>query len=106
MDEQIIGFQNVEPFASYTQSFDHVGIIGTFVCSSARRQGVATRLFESTFGHAKSNGYAKLFTYVRGDNKIALSTYLKQGFEVIGTAQKHAKINGIFIDEILIEKFL
>jgi len=105
-DSTVVGFQNVEPFANYTHAADHVGIIGTFVDSQYKRQGIASSLFESTFQAAKAKGYEKLFAYVRADNNIALATYLKQGFEVIGTAKKHAKIRGQYIDEILIEKFI
>lgn len=102
----VVGFQNVEPFASYTRAFDHVGIIGTYVDSQYRRQGIASSLFEATFEMAKQQGYEKLFAYVRDDNESALKTYLKQGFEVVGVAKKHAKIGERYIDEILIEKFL
>lgn len=102
----VVGFQNVEPFATYTAAFDHVGVIGTYIDSSYRRKGIASRLFESTFKLAKTKGYEKLFAYVRADNENALAVYLKQGFKVIGTAGKHAKIRGKYIDETLIEKFL
>ncbi|MGF1791472.1 N-acetyltransferase family protein [Photobacterium profundum] len=105
-DSRVVGFQNVEPFASYTSAFDHVGIIGTFVDGQYRRQGIASSLFDATFTMAKSLGYEKLFAYVRDDNETALKTYLKQGFEIVGKAKKHAKINGKYIDEVLIEKFL
>ncbi|WP_017220093.1 GNAT family N-acetyltransferase [Moritella dasanensis] len=105
-ESTIVGFQNVEPFATYTHAFDHVGIIGTYVDSSYRRQGIASSLFNATFELARSKGYEKLFAYVRDDNKDALSIYLKQGFEVIGIAKKHAKIRGKYIDEVLIEKLL
>ncbi|MGF1725643.1 N-acetyltransferase family protein [Photobacterium nomapromontoriensis] len=105
-ESKIIGFQNVEPFASYTKAFDHVGIIGTFVSDESRGQGVSKMLFQSTFEVAKLKGYEKLFAYVRSDNERALAAYLKQGFEIVGTAKRHAKVAGIYIDEILIEKFL
>ncbi|MEC6906887.1 GNAT family N-acetyltransferase [Photobacterium piscicola] len=102
----VIGFQNVEPFASYTKAFDHVGIIGTFIDSNSRGQGVSHLLFQGTFEAAKQKGYEKLFAYVRSDNERALAVYQKQGFEIVGTAKNHAKVNGFYIDEILIEKFL
>ena len=105
-DVKVIGFQNVEPFAMYTSAFDHVGIIGTFVDSDSRGQGVSRKLFQSTFEVAKLKGYEKLFAYVRSDNERALLVYLKQGFEVVGIAKKHAKVGGIYVDEVLIEKFL
>jgi L-amino acid N-acyltransferase YncA len=104
--ERIVGFQNVEPFATYTHAFDHVGIIGTYVDNTVRRQGVASSLFQATFEAMTEKGYEKVFAYVRGDNLAALATYLKQGFRIIGSAQRHAKINGRYVDEILIEKLL
>ncbi|NOH82082.1 GNAT family N-acetyltransferase [Vibrio sp. RE86] len=105
-DSTVIGFQNIEPFAQYTKVFDHVGIIGTFVSENARGQGVSKELFNSTFEVAKQKGYEKLFAYVRSDNERALAAYLKQGFEIVGTAKKHAKVRGEYVDEVLIEKFL
>ncbi|OED61058.1 histone acetyltransferase [Vibrio lentus] len=103
---QLLGFQNVEPFATYTKAFDHVGIIGTYVDANSRGQGVAKQLFDYTFKAAKAKGYEKLFAYVRADNERALSVYLKQGFEIVGTAKKHGKIGDQYFDEVLIEKFL
>jgi RimJ/RimL family protein N-acetyltransferase len=43
---------------------------------------------------------------VRADNHAALQAYLAQGFVTIGTARRHARIDGRYIDEILIEKLL
>jgi L-amino acid N-acyltransferase YncA len=105
-EQKVVGCQNVEPFATYTSAFAHVGVIGTFVDLSSRRQGVGKSLFKATFEVARDKGYEKLFSFVRADNAAALATYLSQGFYSIGTAQRHAKINGIYIDEIMIERFL
>jgi L-amino acid N-acyltransferase YncA len=103
---RIVGFQIVEPFAAYTKAFDHVGTIGTFVDLSFRNQGIAARLFHATFETAPQQGYAKLFTFVRADNAMALRTYLRHGFTIVGTARKQARIDGRYIDEMVIEKML
>jgi L-amino acid N-acyltransferase YncA len=105
-EEKIVGFQSMEPFATYTHAFDHVGMLGTYVDRTARRQGIATQLFEATFKAAQLKGYEKLFTYVRADNPAALATYLNQGFGIVGTAKRQARIKGGYVDEIIIEKFL
>jgi L-amino acid N-acyltransferase YncA len=103
-DRQIVGFQSMEPFASFTRAFDHVGVLGTYVALASRRQGVATRLFEATLAAAREKGYEKIFTYVRADNDAALRVYQRHGFYVVGTARRHARIGGRYIDEIVIEK--
>jgi L-amino acid N-acyltransferase YncA len=102
---RLVGFQNMEPIATYTHAFDHVGSLGTYVDLDCRRQGVAARLFQATFAAAVRKGYEKAFTFVRSDNPAALETYLRHGFRVIGHAAKHARIDGRYVDEVLIEKF-
>jgi len=63
-------------------------------------------LFASTFEAARGKGYEKILTYVRADNPAALATYLGQGFRIVGTAQKQAKVRGRYVDEIIIERLL
>ena len=101
-----VGFQTLEPFATYTHAFDHVAIISTAVDLSFRRHGVGTRLAEVTLDRARHKGYEKVFTYVRSDNDGALKFYRKLGFRVVGTAERHAKFGRSYVDEIIIEKFL
>jgi L-amino acid N-acyltransferase YncA len=103
-DDRLVGFQSMEPFATYTRAFDHVGVLGTYVALDCRRQGIASQLFEATFVAAARKGYEKIFTFVRADNPAALETYIRQGFRAIGTARRHARIGGRYIDEIVIEK--
>ncbi len=102
----IVGFQSLDPFATYTHACDHVGVIGTYTDLAYRGNGIGQQLSQTTFAAAKARGYEKIFAYVRADNPNALNFYLKQGFTIIGTAHKHAKFPSGYIDEILIEKFL
>jgi L-amino acid N-acyltransferase YncA len=103
---QLLGFQSMEPFATYTRAFDHVGVLGTYTDLAHRRLGVARALFAATLPAAKAKGYEKLFTYIRGDNDVALAVYSSQGFRVLGTAERHAKLRGRYIDEVMVEKLL
>jgi len=103
-DQLVVGFQSMEPFASYTHAFDHVGVLGTYVDLDCRRQGIAKELFAATFKAAVRKGYAKIFTYIRADNQAALSAYQRHGFTVVGTARNHAKIDGRYVDEIIVER--
>lgn len=105
-DHRAVGFQNLEPYATYTHAFDHVGVIATYVDLGCRRRGVGRRLAEVTFETARGKGYEKLFTSVRADNPAALQFYLNLGFRVVGTAKRQARIGSKYVDEVFIEKFL
>ena len=104
LSNRVVGLQDVSPFGDFTHAFDHVGVIGTFVNLNRRREGIATTLFAATFEAARRKGYEKIFTYVSADNEPALQTYLRQGFRVVGRAERHVRIDGRYVDEILIEK--
>jgi L-amino acid N-acyltransferase YncA len=103
---RIVGLQEVLPFCAGTASFDHVGVIGSFVALDRHRRGIGARLFAVTFDAARALGYEKLFAFVRADNEAGLRAYTGQGFRKIGTAAKHCKVDGRYVDEIVIERFL
>ena len=105
-DGQIIGWQSLDAFAAYTHAFDHVGVIGTYVSLAHHRQGIGAQLALATFATAREKGYEKIFSYVRADSPQSLTFYLKLGFRIVGTAQRQAKVNSTYLDEIIIEKFL
>jgi len=106
VDNKLVGLQSIEPFDEYTRTFNHVGVMGTYVDLKFHRLGIAGCLFEATFAAALLKGYEKIFTYIRADNLTALKAYTNQGFQIVGTAKKQAKIDGKYIDEVVIEKFL
>ena len=105
-DERVIGFQVLEPWASYSRAFDHVASLGTYVDLTLRRQGVAKALFAATLKAARAKGFEKIFTFVRADNPAALAAYQAHGFEAIGAARRHAKLDGRYLDEWFIERQL
>ena len=105
-DDALVGFQSLEPFAAYTHVFDHVGVIGTYVDAAHQRRGVATQLFAATREAAKSKGYEKIFTYIREDNLGALATYQAHGFRIVGRADQHGKVNGQYVNVIIVERRL
>ena len=84
-DGQVLGFQSLEPFATFTQALDHVAVIGTYIGLPYRQQGIGRRLSQVTFEAARHKGYEKVCSYVRADNFGALAFYLRLGFRIIGT---------------------
>ena len=103
---RIVGFQDVSPFGSFTHAFDHVGVIGTYVDLELSGRGSPTRLFAATFDAARRKGYEKFFSYVRADNEAGLQTYLRQGFRVVGTAERQRRSTADTSTKSMIEKRL
>ena len=106
VDDRIVGFQSLDLWVKYTDSFDHVGVLGTFVLPDWRRKGIAHQLAKQTLDFARANGYEKLVIYVRAGNDGAQSFYRSLGFVAKGILEKQVKIDGQYEDEVFMELFL
>ncbi|MGB9679600.1 MAG: GNAT family N-acetyltransferase [Minisyncoccia bacterium] len=84
----------------------HVGEIGISIDSNFRSKGIGTKLFNYTIKWAKDKEYEKLCLSVFSTNTIALNLYKKFGFEEEGRREKQFKIDGQYVDEILMGLFI
>jgi L-amino acid N-acyltransferase YncA len=101
--DQIVGFQVIEPFVSYTSTMAHVAHMGTYVRADHRGRGVGRKLAEATLAFARGQGYEKVVIYVLAGNELGLAYYRKLGFEERGVLHRQTKIDGIYHDEVFME---
>jgi RimJ/RimL family protein N-acetyltransferase len=106
INKQIVGFQSLDLFTKYTDSFDHVGVIGTFILPEWRRKGVAHLLAMHVIDFARNNHYEKFIIYVRAGNKNAQAFYKSLGYIQKGVLTKQVIIDDQYEDEIFLELFL
>jgi L-amino acid N-acyltransferase YncA len=105
-DGKILGLQDVSPTSSWCNAMRHVGDIATFIAMDEQGQGVGRALAQGTLAAARAKGFEKLIAMIRGDNPRAIGFYVSQGFKIVGTMRRHAKVNGHCIDEVIAEKML
>ncbi|MBN1177652.1 MAG: GNAT family N-acetyltransferase [Anaerolineae bacterium] len=105
-DGEMVGFQTLDLWAKYTDSFDHVGVVGTFVLPGQRRAGIGQRLAAHTLAFARAHGYEKLVIYVRARNTRAQAFYRSLGFAPKGILERQVKLDGAYDDEVFMELFL
>ena len=108
VEDQIVGLQVIEPdgLAQYTDSMQHVATVGTYIHANFRGYKIGQLLAEASLAFARDNGYKKISIQVLANNTRALRFYRNLGFEDIGIAQKHVKLNGHFYDAVYLEKFI
>lgn len=104
--ETIAGFQSLDQWIKFTDSFDHVGTVGTIVRPEWRGRGIGRRLSLNTLDFARAHGYEKLVIYVRENNAGAQSFYHSLGFVPKGVLAQQVKIDGQYEDEVFMELFL
>ncbi len=106
VEGRIVGFQSLERWVRYTDSFDHVGTLGTFVLPEWRGKGIARQLARHTLDFARAHGYEKLVIFVRAGNGRARAFYESLGFTPCGVLTRQVRIDGRYEDEVFMEMFL
>jgi ribosomal protein S18 acetylase RimI-like enzyme len=103
---RVVGFQSLDLWAKYTDSFDHVGVLGTIILPEWRGKGIGRRLAARVFEFGRANGYEKFVIYVRAGNVGAQAFYRSLGFVPKGVLARQVKIDGQYEDEVFMELFL
>jgi RimJ/RimL family protein N-acetyltransferase len=103
---RMVGFQALDQWVKYTDSFDHVASMGTFVLPDWRGKGVARHLARHTLDFARQQGFEKIVIYIRAGNLGAQAFYRSLGFVQKGVLAKQVKIDGEYEDEVFMELFL
>jgi dephospho-CoA kinase len=102
----VVGFQSVEPYATFTHTMDHVASLGTHILAAVRGRGLGHALSAATWVEARAAGFSKLIIAVRADNSPAQAFYAGLGFQPCGRLTRQALVDGKYVDELLYELFL
>ncbi|CAM3660230.1 MULTISPECIES: GNAT family N-acetyltransferase [Saccharibacillus] len=82
-------------------------LVAVYVSERCRRQGAAKALLEAVHEQAlELEGLEQLHLGVASTNEAALSLYEGFGFESYGEEKRSLKIEGAYVDERLMVKFL
>lgn len=82
-------------------------VVAVYVTPSARGRRIANRLIEALIEHARSlEGLEQLYLAVATENQAAVELYKRAGFKRYATEYRSMKVDGRYIDEDLMVKYL
>lgn len=84
----------------------HVAELGLMVSLGERRRGIGTALMEEAAKWARSSGVTKLELHVFPHNEPAIALYRKLGFAEEGRRLRHYRVEGGYVDAILMALYL
>ena len=107
IDEQIVGACNLMPRGGGRVSKTrHVVELGMAILSQFRGIGVGNAMMDYMVDWARKKGYDKISLSVFSSNKPAINLYKKFGFEIEGVKKKEFMVEGRYVDEVCMGKFL
>jgi ribosomal protein S18 acetylase RimI-like enzyme len=99
--EGIVGYVKLGPVLPIPAS-DHVlEIKGLSVSPVHRRRGVARALLRAAIGEAKASGACRVTLRVLAHNTAARELYTDYGFEIEGVLRGFFRLDGRYVDDIL-----
>lgn len=104
VEGNIVGTSSIHPGSSPKDR--HVGGLGISIVKEWRGLGIGTAMMTYMINWAKNYGLEKLYLSVFSTNQRAINLYKKFNFQVEGKRKKQYKIEGKYIDEIIMAKFI
>jgi ribosomal protein S18 acetylase RimI-like enzyme len=105
-DQRVLGYARLKPPTPLLENAHVMHVAGLAVDASARGRGVATALLAAAERYASDRGARKLSLRVLGTNAPAIRVYERAGFVREGTLRGEFLIDGSYVDDLLMAKWL
>jgi len=104
-DEEIVGWASISIYRTKSW-YSRVGEVSIYVKQSSRGKGVGKQLMAALIDEAKRLGYRKLISRILAFNVASRNLCRSCGFREVGTYEKHGKLNGKWIDTVIVERLI
>lgn len=104
-DGEILGFASTSTYRP-RECYDGVAEFSVYVARSARGRRVGAIAMSALIEEARTQGFWKMLSRVFPENQASLRLLRSLGFREVGTYQRHAKLDGIWRDVVIVEKLL
>jgi len=105
VDERTIGMAHL--VRGKFEKNKHVGFLGISIVNEFRGMGIGTAMMNYIIEWARrQKGLEKISLTVFSTNEAAINLYRTFGFQIEGMSKKQYKIEGKYIDETIMGKFL
>ena len=106
LDGRVVGYIRLKPATKLPENAHVIQIQGLAVHPDARRHGAAAGLLDAAEETLRDRGIRKLTLRVLGTNEAAIRLYERHGFVREGTLLEEFRINGRFVDDVMMAKQL
>jgi phosphinothricin acetyltransferase len=104
-DGAIVGFGATFEYRP-RECYAGVAETSLYVARAARGSGVGRALLDRLADAAREAGFWKLVSRVFPENAASLALLDRTGFRQVGRSEKHARLDGIWRDVIVVERLL
>ena len=83
-----------------------IGEFSVYIHRKARGRGVGRALLARLISEARERGYWKLLSRIFPSNTASLALCRSLGFREVGTYEKHGRLDGQWLDVVIVERLI
>ena len=87
-------------------AYDHVADFSVYVERAWRGKGVGRQLLDHLIGLARALEYHKMVLAALASNAAGIALYSRAGFSIVGLYREHGRLDGVWVDVVIMEKLL
>lgn len=100
VDEEVIGWSHIR--GAELDKLDHTAELTVGVLAAYRGHGIGSALLRQALEWASRQGYERLYQSVPATNQSAITFLEQHGWHVEGVRNDHYRIDGDFVDEVML----
>ena len=105
IDGEIVGWAGAEPYRA-RECYRGIGEFSMYVRRGWRGRGVGDLLLAGLISEAERLGLWKLLSRIFPFNEPSRALCRKHGFREVGVYEKHARLDGRWLDVVIVERLI
>jgi phosphinothricin acetyltransferase len=101
----VVGWASIGPYRA-RECYGGVGEFSVYIEERHRGRGLGRQLVEALLATAAERGYWKLLSRVFPFNEGSRALCRSMGFREVGVYEKHARLDGRWLDVVIVEKLI
>jgi L-amino acid N-acyltransferase YncA len=103
---EVVAWASAPPYRAHRPAYAGVADFSIYVARSARGRGFGRATLAALIAEAEGRGYWKLVSRIFPENEASLALCRSLGFREVGTYRRHARLDGIWRDTVIVELLL
>ena len=88
------------------ECYQTIAEFSIYIHEDFQGRGVGSQLLQAFLPACREAGFAKVLSRIFPENTGSLALCKKSGFRTVGIYEKHAKLDGVWRDVVIVEKLL
>jgi len=103
---EVVAWASAPPYRPHRPAYSGVADFSVYVARAARGRGAGRTTLAALIDEAEGRGYWKLVSRVFPENEASRALCRSLRFREVGTYRRHAKLDGVWRDVVIVERLL